>query len=47
MGSTIDTDLAEYVINNGVTLAVNAGSIWYAYKAIRGRINATATIKKE
>lgn len=46
-GKPYDGDMADFLINNGVTIAANAASIWYAWKAIRGRINATAIIAKK
>ena len=40
-------DMAEIqdLIDNGVTLAFNAVSIYYGVKAIRSRMGATATIQ--
>ena len=46
-GKVFDVQAIQQVLDYGVTMAVNAASIWYGYKAIRARMNATSTIKKE
>lgn len=46
-GKAFDIDAIQHALDYGVTMAVNAASIWYGYKAIRARMNATAVIKKE
>lgn len=44
-GKAFDIQAVQTLIDDGVTLAVNAASIYFAYKTIRGRMNATATIQ--
>jgi hypothetical protein len=46
-GKAFDIDAIQDALDYGVTMAINAASIWYGYKAIRARMNATAVIKKE
>jgi hypothetical protein len=45
-GKALDIDLINQAIDLGVPLIFNGISIYYAYKSIRGRINATETITK-
>ena len=44
-GKAFDIQGVQTLIDNGVTLGVNAVSIYYGVRAIRGRMNATATIQ--
>jgi len=44
-GKAFDIEAIQNALNYGVTMAVNAASIWYGYKAIRARMSATAIIK--
>ena len=46
-GKAFDITAIQDLVNNGVTLGVNAVSIYYGIRAIRGRMNATATIQKQ
>ena len=45
-GKAFDLDAVNSLLDGGVTLAVNAITIYYGVRAIRGRINATKTITK-
>lgn len=45
-GKTLDIDLINQAIDLGVPLIANGMTIYYAWRAIRARIEATATIKK-
>ncbi len=45
-GKTFNIDAVQHAIDLGVPLAVNFISIYYAARAIQGRVNATQTIKK-
>ena len=44
-GKAFDLTAVQDALDGGVTLAVNAVTIYYGVKAIRGRIAATETIK--
>lgn len=44
-GKAFDLDAVNALLDGGVTLAVNAITIYYGVRAIRGRINATRTIQ--
>lgn len=46
-GKVFDITQIQHAIDAGVPLAINAISIYYGIKAYRGRMNATAIIKKE
>ena len=46
-GKAFDLDAVQELLDGGVTLVVNAVTIWYGWKAIRARINATQTIQKK
>lgn len=45
-GKAFDVDAINAALDQGLTLAVNAVSIYYAWGAIRGRMAATQVIKK-
>lgn len=44
-GKAFDIDAIQHALDYGVTMAINAASIWYGYRAIRARIGATQIIK--
>ena len=46
-GKAFDLDAVQELLDGGVTLAVNAVTIYYAVRAIAGRINATQPIQKK
>ena len=46
-GKAFDITQIQNAIDAGVPLGINIISIYYAYKTYRGRMNATAIIKKE
>ncbi len=45
-GKTMDIDFINQAIDLGVPLIANGISIYYAYRAIRARIDATETVQK-
>ena len=46
-GKAFDIAAIQDLLDRGVTLAVNAVTIYYGVKAIRGRIAATEPIRKK
>lgn len=45
-GKTLDVGVINQAIDLGVPLLANGVSIYYAWRAIRARVNATETIRK-
>ena len=46
-GKAFDVDAVNHLVDAGATAAVNALSIYYAWKAYRGRLKATKVIRPE
>lgn len=46
-GKAFDVDAINAALDQGAGLVINAISMYYAWKAYRGRMNATATIIKK
>ena len=45
-GRVFDIDAIKVALDNGITILTAAGTAWYAWKAIKARINATQAIAK-
>jgi len=46
-GKAFNVDAINQAIDLGVPMIINGISMYYAYRAIQGRINATKTITKK
>ena len=46
-GKAFDIDAINSALDQGAGLVINLVSIYYGWRAYRGRMNATAIIKKE